>query len=117
MKRNVFFILLCVLLGTAAFAQDGKALTASDPLLQKITAVKELAVKIDDAKKKVDASATASRAAAQEANEALAALYKEYQAELEKQIGLNKDDKAVRSALEKELESIKAKDAPSKSTR
>jgi len=117
MKRNVFFILMLVLFGTAAIAQDGKAVTASDPLLQKISSVKELAVKIDDAKKKVDASATSSRAAAKEANDALTALYVEYKAELKKQIGLESNDKATKAALEKELETINAKTAPGNSTR
>lgn len=104
-------------MGTGAFAQEtGKALTAQDPLLQGIPSVKELAHKIDAAIVKVEASAKGARAAGKEANDALTALYKDYQAELEKQLKLHASEPGLKAALDKELQSVKEKNT-STSTR
>lgn len=97
MKKLVVMMLL-TWMGTAAFAQEGKKL-ATSPELNKITALTELAGKINVAEANM---ATMSRTGAAEARKEVNALYASYSKELANQKSIHAADKKIVAAIAEE---------------
>lgn len=92
-------------MGTSAMAQDGKQLL-SNPALQEIAVLKDLAKQISAAETAV---ATSSRGTVADAQAKVTALYVSYEKELANQKSLHANDKKVVAAITEEQEFVKSK--------
>lgn len=104
MKKNFLLMVLFAWMGTSAMAQDGKLL--SNPALQEIAVLKDLAKQITIAETNV---ATASRSTAATAQAEVKALYASYEKELANQKTIHATDKKIVAAIAEEQKLVTSK--------
>lgn len=106
MKKKLFLMMLLGWMGTAAFAQDGAKKLLSNPVLQEISVLKDLAYQITTAENEL---ATTSRSNAANAQQKLNTLYASYAKELENQKTTHAKDAKVVEAINEELKLVNSK--------
>ena len=106
MKRKLLLVLVLGWMGSAAMAQDGAKKLLSAPVLQEITALKDLAGQIAKAE---TAAASTSRSGAAAAKEKITALYASYEKELQNQKSIHAKDAATVAAIDNELSLLTTK--------
>jgi len=106
MGKKLLLMLLLGWMNTAAMAQDGTKKLLSNPALQEITVLKDLAEQIAKAE---TATVSTSRANAAAAQEKVTALYASYAKELENQKNIYAADAKTVAALNEELNLIGTK--------